>query len=100
MSLLQKVTLDDSVSIQVLPFADHDPTLTFKWMHPGRTALKCKESELTVEKVAKANCKDFYTCEISKDGKPSFSVYYCIRLKSKLNFVYKLTVYIDSTLCL
>ena len=72
------------MSIKVLPFADPDPTLTYKWMHPGRTALKCKESELTVEKVSHRNCKDFYTCEISKDGKPYLSVYYCLRPEGKL----------------
>ena len=80
---LQEVTVGEDAILEALPFADPDPTLSFKWIKPGRKTLKCKENELTVEKVTQAHCKGFYTCEISKSGKPYFSVYYCLRVTSK-----------------
>ena len=84
------------MSLEALPFADPDPTLSFKWIKSGKKALSCKD-KLTVEKVTQAQCKGFYTCEISKDSKPYFSVYYCLKATSKLaDLEYEL--YSDSTL--
>ena len=82
--LLQEVTVGDDVILEALPFADPDPTLSFKWVKPGRRTLKCTENELTVERVTRAQCKGFYTCEISKDKRSFFSVYYCLRATSEL----------------
>ena len=79
---LQEVTVGEDVTLEALPFADPDPTLSFKWIKPGRKTLKCKENELPLEKVTQAHCRGFYTCEISKDKKPYFSVYYCLRATS------------------
>ena len=71
------------MDLKVLPFADHDPSLSFKWMNPGKEKLSCSSKELTVKRVTKTHCKDFFTCEISKNNKPFFRVYYCLRPTSE-----------------
>ena len=71
------------MDLEVLPFADPDPSLSFKWMNPGKKKLSCSNKELTVKRVTKTHCKDFFTCEISKNHKPFFRVHYCLRPMSK-----------------
>ena len=74
------------MTLEVLPFADPDPTLSFKWIRPGGKILNCKKNE-TLEKVTQVQCKGFYTCDILKNKKPHFSIYFCLKATSKLTTV-------------
>ena len=70
------------MTLEALPFADEDPSFTFKWIK--RRSLNCDQNELTLEKVTQRHCEGYFTCEVFKDGKPHFSVVHCLRVESML----------------
>ena len=72
------------MDLVALPFADEDRSISFRWTKPGRRTIIGNQNELTVEKVTQAHCKGFYVCDVLKDNKPYFRVYYCLKATSKL----------------
>ena len=45
------------------------------------------ENELKSEKVSAKDCNGFYTCKIIKNKKHHFSVYFYLKLTSKLSLI-------------
>ena len=78
---MQEVSLGDDVTLLALPFADLedlDPSLTFKWKKRS-PRLSGRKNELEVKASSNSHFKGFISCEISKNQKPFFTVYHCLK---------------------
>ncbi|XP_064407367.1 uncharacterized protein LOC135352115 isoform X2 [Halichondria panicea] len=75
----KEVSLGHDVTLLALPFAeDLDPSLTFKWRK--RCPKICGTgNELEFKASSNGHFKGFISCEISKNQKPFFTVYHCLR---------------------
>ncbi|XP_064407175.1 uncharacterized protein LOC135351907 isoform X2 [Halichondria panicea] len=75
----EEVSLGDDVFFLALPFAeDLDPSLTFKW-RKRRPRIGGTENELEFKASSNGHFKGFISCEISKNQKPFFTVYHCLK---------------------
>ena len=80
---MQEVCLGKDVSLKALPFASKrelkDKNLTFEW---SKKDPEIDEDEHKLEFKAaslKDHFKGFISCEISKNQKPFFTVYHCLK---------------------
>ncbi len=78
----QEVSLGDDVSLRALPFASkrelRDKSLSFEWSK--RTPeIDGGEHKLELKASSSSHFKGFISCEISKNQKPLFTVYHCLR---------------------
>ncbi|XP_064403143.1 uncharacterized protein LOC135348759 isoform X2 [Halichondria panicea] len=77
----EEVSLGDDVTLLALPFADLEdlePSLSFKWKKRS-PRLSGRENELEVKALSNSHFKGFISCEISKNQKPFFTVYHCLK---------------------
>ena len=79
---VQEVSLGDDVTLLALPFAedleDLDPSLSFKWRKRS-PKIRGSENELEFKASSDSHFKGFISCEISKNQKPFFTVYHCLK---------------------
>ncbi len=76
---VQEVSLGDDVTLLALPFAeDLEPSLSFEWRKSSLN-IRGSENELEFKASSSRHFKGFISCEISKNQKPFFTVYHCLR---------------------
>ncbi len=79
---VQEVSLGDDVTLLALPFAedpeDLDPSLSFKWRKRS-PKIRGSKNELEFKASSNSHFKGFISCEISKNQKPFFTVYHCLK---------------------
>ncbi len=79
--IFQEVELDKEAVLEALPFADPDPSFSFRWTRKGKKAGG-SDSELTVDNVSRDHCDGFYTCVVS-NKQLCFKVHHCLKSISK-----------------
>ena len=79
---MQEVSLGKDVSLKALPFASKrelkDKNLTFEWSKRS-PEIDEVEHKLEFKASSKGHFKGFISCEISKNQKPFFTVYHCLK---------------------
>ncbi len=79
---VQEVRLGDDVTLLALPFASkrelRDKSLSFEWSK-RKSNIRGSENELELKASSSSHFKGFISCEISKNQKPFFTVYHCLK---------------------
>ncbi len=88
---VQEVSLGDDVTLLALPFASdrelRDKSLSFEWSK-RKPKIRGSENELELKASSNSHFKGFISCEISKNQKPFFTVYHCLKeCVGKNNFI-------------
>ena len=76
------VKLGECTTLKALPFAEQDPSLSFKWSRDG--SITGFSNEFKVEKVTLDKCNCYYICQISKNEKLLIIIYYLLKIDRKL----------------
>ncbi len=88
---VQEVSLGDDVTLLALPFASkrelRDKSLSFEWSK-RRPEISGDKYKLEFKVSSNSHFKGFISCEISKNQKPFFTVYHCLKESvGKSNFI-------------
>lgn len=78
----QEASIGGGVSLLALPFAsdleDLEPSLAFKWSK-RRPEISGQRNKLELKDLLDGHFEGFISCKISKNQKPFFTVYHCLK---------------------
>ena len=99
---MQEVCLGKDVSLKALPFASKrelkDKNLTFEWSKRS-PEIDEDEHKLEFKASSRDHFKGFISCEISKNQKPFFTVYHCLKENDGENNVRACVQIVCTLLC-